>query len=163
MKKIGAIFKFAVTGVLWSGAFVWLARLLIRQIWNFDILYRKQWQVISRYWNDNGVIVGASDYLFFLTLILLFVVWLWVWRRLYRADYIKMLLAPLEYINNYQLRKYEQNETHVVLKNMSVGEKLTVEDVIKARIKKEEQAPRANVSQDLRQGISQKIIQRKEE
>lgn len=162
MKKIGAFLKLAMTGAVWSAVFIWLARRLIRLIWNFDILYKKQWEVISRYWNDNGVIIGASDYLFFLTLLFLFIVWLWGWRKLYRANYVKLLLAPLEYINNYQLRKYEQDETHVVIKNMSVGEKLTVEDVIKDRIKKEEQNPRTNTSQDLRQGISQKIIQRKE-
>ena len=52
-------------------------------------------------------------------------------------------------------------DTHVVIKNISIGEKLTIEDVIKDRIKQE----KASVSKDadsLRKNISQKIMQSKE-
>lgn len=163
MKKIVKIFKFLIIGAIWSVFFLWFARVLMKWIWKFDILYHKQWQVLSRYWNDNGVIVGWSDYMFFVALLLLFILWLWGWKKLYRTNYLRLLIAPLQYINNYQLRKYEQKETHIVLKNLSVGEKLTIEDVIKERIKKEDRVPTQKASQDLRQSFSQKIIQRKEE
>ena len=60
-----------------------------------------------------------------------------------------------------EIKKYENLDTHVIIKNISIGEKMTLEDVIKDRIKQE----KTNVSKDadaLRKHISQKIMQRKE-
>ena len=68
----------------------------------------------------------------------------------------------MEYFANREIKKYENIDTHVVIKNISVGEKMTIEDVIKDRIKQE----KANVAKDadaLRKNISEKIIQRKEQ
>lgn len=162
MKKLLSFIKFAIIGIIWTIAFLQLSRWLLKAVWNFDILYKKQWVVMARYWNDNGVIVSSSDYLLFLTLLLLFCLWLFGWKWLVHFRFSQLLLVPLQYINNYQLRKYEQKEMHIALKNMSVGEKLTVEDVINGRLKKEEGKPQKKASDDLRQNISQKIIQKKD-
>jgi hypothetical protein len=118
--------------------------------------------MIVQYWNNNGVISGFSDISFFIVLILTLVIWIWGIRKVNKINYLKLFIKPLEYIANREIKKYENVDTHVVIKNISVGEKLTIEDVIKDRIKQE----KANVAKDadsLRKNITEKIIKRKEQ
>lgn len=163
IKKIGKLLKASIIGAIWTSFFVLSVRCLLLWIWQFDLLSKKQWDLVSRYWNSNGVIVGVSDYMFFTTLFLSLIIWIWGWRRLMRVNYLDILIWPLRYMNDRQLRKYESKSSHIVIKNISVGEKLTVEDVIKERMKAEEAPKGEKVAQDLRKKISEKIIQRKEE
>ena len=88
--------------------------------------------------------------------------WLWGIRKVNKIKYSRLFLKPLEYFANRDIKKYENIDTHVVIKNISVGEKLTVEDIIKERIKNE-QTSKAKDAEDLRKTISEKIIQRKEQ
>lgn len=160
-KKTAKSLKVLFIGVLWTAAFLYAARLILIYIWHFDIFYRKQWGVLSGYWNNNGVIMSGTDYLFFLTLLILVLVWGIGWRLLAKANYLKLLLYPFEYFNNYEIKKYENVDTHVVIKNIAVSEKLTVEDVIQERIKKEK-VNKVKEADQLRRNISEKIIKRKE-
>lgn len=72
------------------------------------------------------------------------------------------MIAPLNYIANRDLKKYEQEDTHVVIKNIKVGEKISVEDLIQERIK-QEQTDNVKESDEMRRNISEKIINRKEQ
>lgn len=160
-KKLLSLTKFIIIGVLWTIVFLWGSRFLLVYIWHFDILSKKQWVVIAGYWNNNGVIMQLSDYMFFLTLLLLLVVWVIGWRWFSKISYSKLLLGPLNYVLNYRLKKYETDEERVVIKNMNVGEKLSVEDLIQERIKSEKHLE-SKESEQLRRNISEKIIKRKE-
>ena len=72
------------------------------------------------------------------------------------------MIAPLNYIANRDLKKYEQEDTHVVIKNIKVGEKISVEDLIQERMKRE-QTDNVKESDEMRRNISEKIINRKEQ
>lgn len=162
IKKIWRFIKFLTLSAIWTYVFLGTARFAMWKIWKFDIFSLKQWKVISDYWNNNGVISGASDFSFFIVLIIVFVLWILGISRVNKIKYRNLFLKPLEYFANREIKKYENIDTHVVIKNISVGEKMTIEDVIKDRIKQE----KANVAKDadaLRKNISEKIIQRKEQ
>ena len=162
LKKIIKIIRALFIGVIWTSALLYTARMLMIYIWKFDIFYAKQWSVVKRFWNSNGVIEGASDYTFFLSLLLILIVWIVGWIKLCRLNYAKLAIAPLNYIANRDLKKYEQINTHVVIKNIKVGEKLSVEDLIQERIK-QEQINNVKESDEMRRNISEKIINRKEQ
>ena len=160
LKKIGKFIRFLLLSSVWTIVFFTLSRLLMRMVWEFDILSLKQWNVIVEYWNNNGVITG-SDYILFVALIAIIVIWIIGLRKVNSINYLKLLLKPIEYFANREIQKYENIDTHVVIKNISVGEKLTIEDVIKDRIK-QEKAAIAKDADSLRKSISQKIMQSKE-
>ena len=162
LKKIIKTIRALIIGIIWTSALLYVARLLMIYIWKFDIFYTKQWSVVKRFWNSNGVIEDASDYAFFLSLLLILIVWLVGWIKLCRLDYAKLVVAPLNYIANRDLEKYEQIDTHVVIKNIKVGEKISVEDLIQERIK-QEQTDNVKESDEMRRNISEKIINRKEQ
>ncbi len=162
IKKITRAVKHVILWFVWTVLFISLSRIIIYYIWKFNILSLKQWQVIKQYWNNNGVISGFSDISFFVALILVFVIWFIGMRNVNKIKYGPLLLKPIEYFANKEIKKYENMDTHVVIKNMAVGEKMSVEDIIKERIKQE----KANVAKDadvLRQNVIEKIIQRKEQ
>ena len=162
IKKIGRIAKFLILAYVWTVLFLGLSRLMLKLIWKFDILSIKQWRVIAEHWNSGGSIRGVSDFSLFITLVIIVVFWLVGIRKVNKINYLKLFMKPIEYLNNRSMRKYENLDTHVVIKNISVGEKLSVEDLIKDRINQE----KVNVAKDaeaLRKNISEKIIQRKEQ
>ncbi len=162
LKKISKLTKCLFVGAMWTSAFLYIARLLMIYIWKFDIFYAKQWSVVKGFWNNNGVIEGAADYTFFLSLLLIAVIWMVGWVKLYRLDYVKLLLAPLNYFANRNIKKYEEADTHVVIKNIKVGEKITVEDIIQDRIK-QEKTENVKESDAIRRSLSEKIINHKEQ
>ena len=162
IKKIAKFIRFLILAFIWTVFFWTLVRYIMKLIWDFDVLNMKQWSIIADYWNNNGVIAGFSDFSFFIALFMVFILWLWGMLKVNKINYLKLLIKPFEYLHNRGMKKYENIDTHVVIKNISVGEKISIEDVIKDRIKQE----KVNVAKDaeaLRRNISEKIIQRKEQ
>ena len=162
IKKIARLLRFLILAFVWTFLFWSFARFVMKMIWQFDIFSMKQWRVIVDYWNGYGVISGFSDFSFFIVLLIVFVLWLYGIRKVNKINYINLLIKPIEYINNRSMKKYEKNDVHVVIKNISVGEKISIEDVIKDRIRQEKTSV-AKDAEALRKNISEKIIQRKEQ
>ena len=135
--------------------------MIVRYIWNFDLFDVSRWKFISEFWQRNGTISGFSDYMFFLSLLVIVIVWIRGWKKFYKIQYVKALLKPFEYFSKKQIEKYSKEDKHVVIKNLTVGEKITIDDLIAEKIKEEEKTPKTKESENLRQGILQKIIQRK--
>jgi|GEM_PF-6382274 len=161
-KKIGHLLKFLIIGVLWSTFWVALTQQIVLRIWNFNYISLKQWQMVRAFWQQNGVIKGLSDYMLFITLLVVLLVWYFGFKKLYHTDYVKLFLRPFEYFNKKQIEKYESEGKHVVIKNLVVGEKMTVEDLINQKIKEEKSAlPAQKESEVLRHNISQKINKQK--
>ncbi len=163
LKKILKFFKFIVVGCVWTFALICFARWLLIKIWSFDIFYKKQWEVMVGFWNNNGVIIGFSDYMFFVTLLFLVAFWFFGWYFFYKLKYSKILIAPINYIANRELKKYEKESKYITFKNISVAEKITVEDLIQERIHKEKNEDNTKKADLLRKNISEKIIKRKEQ
>ena len=129
-KKIGLFLKFLIGGVVWSTLWCVITQQIVFKIWNFDYLSPNQWRVIKAFWEKNGVIRGVSDYMLFLTLIVILVVWYFGFKKLYRVQYGKFLLKPFESFSKRQITKYENESKHVVIKNLVVGEKMSLEDFL---------------------------------
>ena len=81
----------------------------------------------------------------------------------YKADYLKILMMPVNYIANYEIKKYEKEDKHVTFKNIAIAEKMTIEDVIQERIQKEKETEHIKEADQLRKNISEKIIKRREQ
>ncbi|MBQ7303380.1 MAG: hypothetical protein IJW75_00475 [Alphaproteobacteria bacterium] len=162
IKKIARAVKHVILWFVWTVLFINLSRIIIYYIWKFNILSLKQWKMIKQYWDNNGVISGFSDISFFIALILVFVIWFIGMRKVNKIKYGQLLLKPIEYFANKEIKKYENIDTHVVIKNISVGEKISIEDVIKDRIN-QEKANSVKGAEELRKNVIEKIIQRKEQ
>jgi hypothetical protein len=163
MKKTKKIIKFLLTGGIWTYVCLYVAQKMMWIFWKFNPFNANQWKVIQSYWNEDGIINSFRDYMFFFAFPILLILWLWGLKKFYRLDYVRLALAPFKYLNERQLKKYENINTHIAIKNISVGEKLTVEDIINQRIKKEGTPTSSKVSSDLRQEIAKKITERKEQ
>ncbi len=160
-QKLFKLIKFLIVSVLWSGVWFTLTDKIIAKVWNFDFLKASQWHFVSEFWRRNGTFYGKSDYLLFLSLLIIIVLWGIGLYKLYKVNYIRFFLKPLEYFSNRDIEKYEKESKHVVIKNLVVGEKITIDDLIAEKIQEEEKEPKIKESEALRQNISQKITARK--
>ena len=151
-----------IIGAVWSAFWLILTRSIFRLIWGFDFLSDKQWKVVAEFWNENGTIRGFSDYMLFICLLCALWLWIKVWKKLHKVNYLALILRPFEYMNKKQIEKYQANTKRVVIKNMVVGEKITVNDLIEERIKAENKESGIKEAENLRSDISKKIIERKE-
>ena len=161
-KKFGLFLKFLTVGGLWSAFWIALTQQIVLKIWNFNYVPLKQWSLIKAFWDKNGVIREISDYMLFITLFVILFVWYFGLKKLYHTDYVKLFLRPFEYFHKKQIEKYTTESKHVVIKNLVVGEKMTVEDLINQKIKEEKTKTGAlKESEILRENISKKIIEQK--
>ncbi len=136
LKKILKFGKWLLVGVVWTYLFVYVSLFVTVGFWNFNYLSLSDWGIISSYWNQGGSIKEAKDYFLFITLILSILLWLAGWRYFYHRDLVAMLLAPLNWYNKRMLKKYGQNASRIVLKNMgTTGKKLNPEELIEEKLK----------------------------
>lgn len=160
-KKLLKLVKFLIIGIVWSVLWFVLLQKVVLYIWNFNFFSKKQWDVVASFWNANGTIKGLSDYMLFLTLFGGVIIWGLGFRYFYKKNYWQLLLKPFEYFSDKQIEKYSKEGKHVVIKNLVVGEKITLDDLIEQKIKEEDNQKTIKESETLRQNISQKIIERK--
>ena len=160
-KKLLKFIKFIFVGSVWSAFWLVLMQRVMIFIWNFNFFSKNQWRMVASFWNANGTIKGLSDYMLFITLLLVVVVWFFGFRYFYKVGYGRLLLKPFEYFSGKQIEKYSKEGKHVVIKNLVVGEKITLDELIDEKIKAEDKNKQMKESESLRQNISQKIIERK--
>ncbi|MBO4285318.1 MAG: hypothetical protein J5895_03705 [Alphaproteobacteria bacterium] len=161
LQRIGKLIKFVLICVLWSAFWLALTRQIVLAVWNFDYASKAQWHFVGEFWRRNGTIQSFSDYMLFLTLFLIALLWYKGLKHLYQTDYAKFFLKPFEYFSKKQIEKYENESKHVVIKNLVVGEKMTLDELIDEKIKEENAAQSLKEADNLRQTLSQKIIERK--
>ena len=160
-KKLLKFIKFVLVGGVWSILWLTLMQKVMIFIWNFNFFSKAQWHMVASFWNANGTIKGLSDYMLFLTLFLVVLGWFLGLKYFYKVGYGKLLLRPFEYFSGKQIEKYRQENKHVVIKNLVVGEKVALDDLINEKIKEEDKQQKTKESETLRQNITQKIIERK--
>ena len=161
MKKILKFFKFLIVLALWSALWLSLMRFLMKYIWNFDLLSPASWQTILVFWNKGGTIRTAYDYMLFITIFAVVIIWYIGLKRLYKTDFLKIMLKPFAYFSQKQISKFENESKHIAIKNLIVGEKITINDLIEEKIKEEGNKQLQKESQSLRENISKKITARK--
>lgn len=155
-------FRLIFSGLLASVLCLFLARHFMIFFWKFNIFSPKQWQVIATYWNSYGVISKGIDYLFFFTLFAVCLSQIFLWIFFYHMDFRGLLNKPLIYLMNHELRKYENQNTHIKLKNMAPTEKKTLEEFIDERLSAQGVKKRTKgvLVQSLREKIKKKFLHR---
>ena len=162
IKKLFLAFRFLVISCAWTIVWFGLTQQAVLRIWNFNFLSRAQWKYIASFWQANGTIKGASDYLLFLTVLFVFLLWIWWGRKLLKVRYFKLFLKPFESFSKRQIDKYANEGKNVVVKNLVMGEKITLDDLINEKIKEEEKAQETTKeSEKLRADITKKISESK--
>jgi hypothetical protein len=131
------------------------------RIWGFDLFSIQSWQTIWLYWNRGGIIKGAFEYMLFITFFVALIIWYKGLKRLNHVNFLKLFIKPFEYFSKKQIEKFENASKHITIKNLVVGEKITLDDLIEEKIKEEGSQQQQKESQNLRENISKKIIERK--
>ena len=132
MKKLLAIFRTLIIGIVWTYVFLVAANFIMYKLWSFNFMSARSWQTVSRFWEAGGVIKTARDYIFLLMLVSLPFLWLWSWKKLLGIDYLSVLLYPLNAYNRHIIKKYGHESSRVVLRNLKSSQKMIEE--IKSRL-----------------------------
>ena len=131
MKKVIKFSKFLLIGSLWTFVFLYVATAWMEYFWNFKLLSGEDWRKISYFWNHGGVIKQQKDVIFVCNIVLLPFLWIWLWKKLQKADYMKILLLPFEVYSRWSLGKIK-NDKRIVLKNIQYSDNEAEE--LKAKI-----------------------------
>lgn len=157
IKKLLKLTKFVITGVIWSILYIGFANLLTQIIWSFDLFtFPQSWRIINAYW-QSGKVISGLDLLFFLTLFLLFIGWLWGLFYFYRLNYFKILFSPIILYNHLVERKYGKDSPRIILRNLGTSTQkpdinIIIEEKLAAETKELEQQ-----KIDIRSTIKEKI------
>lgn len=164
MKKLKKFIKFILVGIIWSYIYVYITNILMILIWNFNYLSPRDWSVVSSFWEGGGRIKSGKDYLFITMLIAVLPLWIAGWRYFYKKNFVQMLIAPVIWYNKRQLKKYSNDSSRVVLKNMGGNAKgPDMKQVIENRMKLFEKNKNSDpVSLTIREGMQEKITTAKE-
>ena len=162
LKKFTKFLKFIVITVIWSAFYIILSSRFMISIWHFDYLSTNNWNVISTFWNTGGSIKGGMDYLFILSLILILPLWYLGLKYFYHINYLNILLFPFVWNNKRMIRKYSENNSRIVLKNIGTSSKKQgSDDVIQERLKLFEKNKQGdNLSSMIRNNLEQKAQQK---
>ena len=156
MKKILCIFRFTFIGCIWTFLFFIISNYVIYKLWNFNFMSARSWQTISTFWNKGGVINTFYDYLFFIVLFSLPFIWIICWKKLLKINYTSILLSPLTAYNRHVIKKYGQDSSRIVLKNIKSSQVMIEEikeqlESIKPEKSKETLNIRAEINKKLNQ------------
>ncbi len=156
LKKITYIFRFSLVGCLWTYAFLMCANYITFFIWNFNFLSSHSWKIIYNFWNTGGVIKTGSDYIFILFLFSLPFFWFFGWIYFLRVNYVNIILYPINAYNSYVIKKYGQESSRIVLKNVKSTQKVIeeIKDQLES-IKPEKTKEAANIRSQIIKKLEQ--------
>lgn len=156
MKKVVKLLKFSVISLLVLCVFAFIGRFAFRFLWNFDILDKKDYEILYKFWENGGVFKTFKDCTLATSLIAFPFIWLYSSKKLYKYGLGKFLLFPVIAIYRKVTRPKSMEVEHVSIKNIGVKDK-TIDELISEKIKNNENVGGANTSFDIRKQISAKI------
>ena len=159
IKKILKLFKWLITGALWSYVYFLCTVSLFVSIWNFNYLSSSSWQVITEYWQKGGVIKTGTDFLFLFALILLIPLWIWGWRKLYQMNILNLFLVPLNWYQKRSADSYMKSMSRIKIHNIGVSLEDDAKQDFDSKIKSREQAIKSDTkaSESIRSQIKNKL------
>jgi|GEM_PF-318030 len=150
IKKLGKYLRFLLVATGWTVLYAFIVKLIMWQFWQFDIFDTKYWGIISKFWNEGGVINTASEYLFLLALVLIIPLWYWGLRKVNKLSFVKIIFFPVFWYYDYQNRKYgSETAPRVVIKNIGtkVSKKQSPQQMMEEMIAN--RMPKAKEKKDL--------------
>lgn len=161
LKKLLIFWKLFIVGVIWSYVYLCGTTLLFKSIWGFNYLSRSNWRIISGFWKSGGTIRSGSDYMFIICLILLIPLWLWGWRKLYKANFINLLLIPVNWYQRRSADNYMKSMSRVKLHNIGISIGADIKQDFENKLQKQktdiENAPKA--SQNIRSQLKNRLTE----
>ena len=159
VKKFFKYLRIIIIGALWTCIYVLCTVSLFISIWGFNYLSAKDWRIISAFWNRGGTIKSGGDYLFLLCLILLVPLWIWGWKKLYRIDFINLLLVPLNWYQKRAADQYMKSMSKIKIHNIGVSIENSAKEEFDSKIKSREQAiqSEAKAAESIRAQIKNKL------
>lgn len=121
MKKFIKYLRWIFIFIGWTTFYLWFVYFIMNYFWHFNIFEKRYWLIISEFWNRGGVIDQFSEYMFLIMLILVIPCWFLGLKKAQELPYIKIILFPIFWYNDYINRKYASEPEHIVLKNMGGG------------------------------------------
>jgi hypothetical protein len=156
MKKITKLFKFSIISLLVLCVFIVVGRFVFQIFWNFDILDKKDYETLYKFWESGGAFRTFKDCTLVVSLIAFPIFWLYASKKLYKYGLVKFLLNPIILMYRKATRPKSMDVEHVSIKNIGVKDK-TIDEIISEKIRGNENSGPTHTSLDIRKQISAKI------
>ncbi len=163
MKKIKNIIRFSSISVFVLAVLIYIAQILFKLFWSFELLNKNSYLLLNDYWEKGGVFNTFRDCSLGLALILLPIIWL-VWSyKIYKKGFWKSVLAIIDKSYRKMTNPKDMEIEHVSIKNIGSKDK-TLDELISDKIKKENgNNVTGNTSSNLRKQIAAKIEENEKE
>lgn len=141
-KKIKTFVRICFIGIIWTALYLTVVSFLMKKLWGFNIFKVQYWKIISRFWQEGGVIDSFQEWSFLIMLIAIVPLWILGWKKACKLSIIKIIFFPVFWYNDYQERKYSKLPQNIILKNMggNIGKQSpqqAMEEMIASRMPKE--------------------------
>ena len=157
MKKIKNFIRFCVVSFIVLMVFVYVGRIFLKLIWNFDILSAKSYQIISEYWEKGGNFSTSKDLSLMAIFVLFPIFWLICSYKLYKYGLGRFLSEPIVKLYRKITRPKNMEIEHIAIKNLGNKDK-SLEEIISEKMKEKAiENQEDNTSRSLREQIAAKI------
>jgi len=157
MKKIKNFIRFCVVSFIVLMVFLYVGRIFLKLIWNFDILSTKSYQIILEYWEKGGNFSTTKDLSLMAVFVLFPIFWLICSYKLYKYGVGRFLSEPIIKIYRKITRPKNVEIEHIAIKNLGNKDK-SLEEIISERIKEKTADNQADdTGRSLREQIAAKI------
>ncbi|MFV0626915.1 MAG: hypothetical protein ACK5N8_06180 [Alphaproteobacteria bacterium] len=164
LKNILFLIKILLVSLIWSILYFSGLHFVFSHFWNFDIFYVEYWRTILEFWDGGGIIKTGKDVALIAMIFLALPIWLFSLIKLCKFKYSQIIIYPVKIYDQYQLKKYNPNDTRIVIKNLSTkAEKVTIEDLINQKIKEKKKSKEEDglEADKIRSSIQDKIKNKK--
>ena len=163
LKKILKFLKWITVGAIWSYIYLYSSLLLFKSVWGFNYLSRSSWHLISDFWQSGGKIYSVSDYIFVICLILFIPVWIYGWKKLYKTNFVALIVSPVLWYQNKSANKYLKKLNRIKILNIGISTSDEIVQDFENKLKKQkstiENTPIA--SNKLRNNLKNKLSENK--
>lgn len=163
LKKILKFLKLITVGVIWSYIYLYGSLLLFKSVWGFNYLSRSSWRLISDFWQSGGKIYSISDYIFVICLILFIPIWIYGWKKLYKTNFVALLISPILWFQNKSANKYLKKLNRIKILNIGISTSDEIIQDFENKLKKQKSAIENTpiASNNLRNNLKNKLSKNK--
>lgn len=163
MKKIKNFIRFFIISIVVLIFFLLITRIIIKQVWSFDIFSAKYYIMVAEYWEKGGVFSTFKDLSLGCIFILLPIIWLVCSYKLYKYGVGRFLAMPIIKLYRKITGPKNMEVEHVSIKNLGSKSK-SLDEIISEKIKEKGlENSQTNTSYSLREQISAKIKENEKE
>ena len=118
MRIILKLIKIFTIGIIWTYIFAISSNAIMIILWNFSIFSASDWHKINAFWTSGGIIKDTKDYFFLFSIVCLLPLWLYLYTKLCKLNYLNILIFPIIIYNKIIINRYGNDSKRIILKNM---------------------------------------------